>query len=93
MTFEDLQVLLNKFADLSILVVGDYFLDRYLIIDPELAEVSLETGLEARQITEIRNSPGAAGTVTSNLRALGVGRVRALGVMGADAEGSRKSHC
>lgn len=87
MTLEDLQTLLHKFADLSILVVGDYFLDRYLIIDPDLVEVSLETGLEARQVIQIRNSPGAAGTVTSNLCALGVGRVRALGIIGDDGQG------
>ena len=87
MTLNDLQSLLDRFADLSILVVGDFFLDRYLIIDPDLAEISLETGLEARQVVEIRNSPGAAGTVTSNLHALGVGHLRALGVIGTDGQG------
>ncbi|MDP6780102.1 MAG: PfkB family carbohydrate kinase [Candidatus Latescibacteria bacterium] len=87
MTHSDLQSLLAQFADLTVLVVGDFFLDRYLILDPDLAETSLETGLEARQVTKIRNSPGAAGTVTSNLCALGVGRVRALGVIGSDGHG------
>ena len=87
MTQKNLQNLLARFADLSILVLGDFFLDRYLIIDPDLAEISLETGLEARQVVEIRNSPGAAGTVTSNLCALDVGSVRALGVIGADGQG------
>ena len=68
------------------LVVGDFFLDRYLIIDRRLSEVSLETGLEAYQVVDIRCSPGAAGTVTSNLRALGV-QVTALGVIGEDGQG------
>ena len=87
MTSSKLSALLSGFQELNILVVGDFFLDRYLIIDPELAEESLETGLQARQVVQIRNSPGAAGTVTSNLSALGVGRVRALGVIGKDGHG------
>ena len=87
MTSSDLQKLLDNFPDLSILVVGDYFLDRYLVIDPDLAEISLETGLEARQVAQVRNRPGAAGTVTGNLNALGVGRIRALGVIGDDGQG------
>lgn len=87
MTHSDLQELLNRFSDLAILVIGDFFLDRYLIVDPDLAEVSLETGLEARQVVHVRNRPGAAGTVTSNLNALGVGRTRALGVIGDDGQG------
>lgn len=87
MTHSDLQELLNRFSNLAILVIGDFFLDRYLIVDPDLAEVSLETGLETRQVVQVRNRPGAAGTVTSNLDGLGVGRIRALGVIGDDGQG------
>ena len=87
MTHSDLQELLNRFSNLAILVIGDFFLDRYLIVDPDLAEVSLETGLETRQVVQVRNRPGAAGTVTSNLNSLGVGRIRALGVIGDDGQG------
>ncbi len=78
--------LLGRFPQLHVLVVGDFFLDKYLVIDRQLSEVSLETGLEAYQVVGIRHSPGAAGTVTSNLRALGV-RVTALGVIGDDGQG------
>jgi rfaE bifunctional protein kinase chain/domain len=81
-----LDELLNRFPHLHVLVVGDFFLDKYLIIDRRLSEVSLETGLEAYQVVEVRCRPGAAGTVTSNLRALGV-TVTALGVIGDDGEG------
>ena len=87
MTHSDLKVLLSRFSDLAILVVGDFFLDRYLMVDPDLAEISLETGLEARQVVEVRNRPGAAGTVTSNLNALRVGRIHALGAIGDDGQG------
>jgi len=86
MNEERLNELLDRFPHLHVLVVGDFFLDRYLIIDRRLSEVSLETGLEAYQVVEVRCTPGAAGTVTSNLRALGV-QVTALGVIGDDGEG------
>ncbi len=81
-----LESLLARFPALTVLVVGDFFLDKYLLIDRRLAETSLETGLESHQVVEVRRSPGAAGTVTANLRALGV-NVVALGVIGDDGEG------
>ena len=81
-----LQSLLTKFPALTLLVVGDFFLDHYLEIDAHLAETSLETGLEAHQVARVRFSPGAAGTVTSNLRALGANAV-ALGFLGDDGNG------
>ena len=83
---ERLQTLLDGFARVRILVVGDFFLDRYMLMDPALAETSLETGRVAHQVVAIRNSPGAAGTVTNNLRALDV-QVAALGVIGRDGMG------
>ena len=87
MTPHRLENLLSRFAGLSVLVVGDFFLDKYLVLDPGLDEPSLETGLDAHQVVERRCMPGAAGTVTSNLRALGVGNLHALGVTGDDGEG------
>jgi rfaE bifunctional protein kinase chain/domain len=77
---------LDRFTDLKVLVIGDFFLDKYLILERALGETSLETGLEAYQVVDVRCSPGAAGTVTSNLRALGA-QVIALGVIGDDGEG------
>jgi len=82
-----LDEILAGFADASIAVVGDFFLDKYLEIDPALSEVSLETGLEARQVVRVRCQPGAAGTIVSNLCALGVGRVVCVGFIGDDGEG------
>ena len=81
-----LQDLLNHFSDATVLIVGDFFLDKYLDIDPRLSEPSLETGLEAYQVTSVRRYPGAAGAVANNLRALDV-NVIALGVVGEDGEG------
>ncbi len=81
-----LNELLNKFPSRHLLVAGDFFLDKYLSIDPALSETSLETGLEAYQVVEIRHSPGAAGTVVANLRAMEV-QVSVVGVIGQDGEG------
>lgn len=83
---ERLAQILNQFSSRRILVLGDFFLDKYLMLDRRLSEISLETDLEAYQVTALRSSPGAAGTVVNNLRALGV-EVTALGVIGDDGEG------
>jgi rfaE bifunctional protein kinase chain/domain len=82
-----LQKILSAFNDVSLLAIGDFFLDKYLIIDRRLSERSLETGLEAYQVVDVRCSPGAAGTVVSNLKALGIGKVYTLGIIGNDGEG------
>jgi rfaE bifunctional protein kinase chain/domain len=86
MDLDRLRAILDRWPGLNILVVGDFFLDKYLIIERALAEISLETGLEAHQVVQTRCSPGAAGTVTSNLRAMEV-NVWAVGVIGDDGEG------
>ena len=87
MTPGRLELLLSRFAGLSVMVVGDFFLDKYLVLDPALDEPSLETGLDARQIVDRRCMPGAAGTVLANLHALGAGSIYVLGVTGDDGEG------
>src|SRR5438552_13040081 len=68
-------------------VLGDLFLDRYLDLDANLTEPSIETGLEAYQVVGVRSYPGAAGTVINNLAALGVGRIVPISMIGDDGEG------
>src|SRR3954471_10980436 len=68
-------------------VLGDLFLDRYLDLDAALTEPSIETGLDAYQVVNVRSYPGAAGTVINNLVALGVGRVLPIAMVGDDGEG------
>ena len=67
-------------------VFGDYCLDKYLFIDPERDEPSLETGLTAYQVYSVKCYPGAAGTICNNLRALGA-PVECIGYFGSDGEG------
>lgn len=81
-----LEQILAQFPTRRIMVVGDFFLDKYLFLERGLSEISLETGIEAYQVVQKRATPGAAGTVVNNLRALGV-PVTALGVIGDDGEG------
>ena len=81
-----LQELIAGFSCSRIAVLGDFFLDRYLDIDPALEELSVETGKPAHQVVNIRCFPGAAGTVVSNLAALGTGTLHAVGFSGEDGE-------
>jgi sugar/nucleoside kinase (ribokinase family) len=86
MTPERLQELIDSFPQRRVAVIGDYFLDKYLEVDPALAEPSLETGRTAHQVVQKRRAPGAAGTVVNNLAALGAGEMHALGAVGEDGE-------
>jgi bifunctional ADP-heptose synthase (sugar kinase/adenylyltransferase) len=82
-----LHQILDRLPGLTVGVLGDLFLDRYLDLDAALTEPSLETGLDAYQVVRVRPSPGAAGTVINNLVALGVQHVCPLAVVGDDGEG------
>lgn len=79
--------ILDRFSHVRLAVFGDYFLDKYLVIDPALNEPSVETGLDALQVVRVRHSPGAAGTVTNNLAGLEVGGIYAVGAIGDDGHG------
>jgi bifunctional ADP-heptose synthase (sugar kinase/adenylyltransferase) len=87
LTEEVIGTILKCLPNLTVGVLGDLFLDRYLDIDAALTEPSIETGLDAYQVTRVRSYPGAVGTVISNLAALGVGRIVPLAVIGDDGEG------
>jgi len=79
--------LLEAAPNLTVGLVGDLFLDRYLEIAPNVQEMSIETGLEAYQVDRVRNSPGALGTILNNLAALGLGRLVPVTVIGDDGHG------
>lgn len=81
-----LNELLANFPRQRIAVLGDFFLDKYLEVSPELAEPSLETGRVAHQVVAVRRFPGAAGTVVNNLAALGAAELHAIGAVGDDGE-------
>jgi rfaE bifunctional protein kinase chain/domain len=81
------QALAERYANLRIAVLGDFCLDRYLEIDPDKREVSLETGLPVHNVVNVRAQPGGAGTILNNLSALGIGTIHPVGFAGEDGEG------
>jgi bifunctional ADP-heptose synthase (sugar kinase/adenylyltransferase) len=84
---DTLETILRTLPRLTIGLVGDLFLDRYLHLIPGCRELSIETDLEAYQIDRVRNSPGALGTVLNNLAALGVGLLVPVTAIGDDGHG------
>ena len=93
LTCERLAELIDRFRSQRIAVLGDFFLDKYLDVDPAIAEVSVESGKIAHQVDGVRTSPGAAGTVVSNLASLGAGTLHAIGLTGDDGEGYDLRKC
>lgn len=87
LTTELVEKVLATIPGRTVGVLGDLFLDRYLDIDAERNEPSVETGLTAYQVVRVRAYPGAAGTVINNLAALGVSRIDPIGYIGDDGEG------
>jgi len=86
MTKGRLKELLDRFPTRRIAVIGDFFLDKYLDVDPGMVEFSVESGKRAHQVVRIRHSPGAAGTVVQNLASLGAGTIHTIGIVGDDGE-------
>jgi rfaE bifunctional protein kinase chain/domain len=82
-----LQHLLDGMRTAAVAIVGDFFLDDYMIIDPRLEEPSIETGLPAHQVIELRPSPGAAGSVSTKVAALEIGTAWAVTMLGDDGHG------
>lgn len=88
---DELKSLIARFADKKILVIGDFYLDAYWYIDKTRSTLSLETPWHNNPVVDQRYSPGAAGTITNNLNALGVGTVYTIGVIGNDGFGQTLS--
>lgn len=79
---------LAPLSSLRAAVLGDFCLDAYWQLDSHEPELSLETGLPIRRVRSQSYSLGGAGNVVANLVALGVGQVRAIGVVGTDLFGA-----
>ena len=88
-----LKTILDQFQDQRILVIGDFYLDAYWYVDKTRSTLSLETPWHTNPVVKQHYSPGAAGTVTNNLKALGVGTVYTLGVIGEDGFGGTLLEC
>lgn len=76
----------------KVVVVGDYFLDKYVYMKDSDTGKSLYTGKPTYVIRATRTSPGAAGTVAKNLANLGIGSIYAVGYRGDDGDGFNLEH-
>ena len=87
MTSARLKQILADIGRARIGVVGDFCVDSYYIIDADMSETSLETGLPIRPVREQRTSLGGAGNVVANLNAMGAVNLKAFAVIGPDCLG------
>ncbi len=78
--------ILDRFSDVKIAVLGDFFLDLYIEMERSRSEFSLETHKEAFQAIGLRGQPGAAGVVANNLASLNA-ETAAIGYVGNDGNG------
>jgi rfaE bifunctional protein kinase chain/domain len=72
----------------SLAVFGDFCIDAYWALHEGASEFSVETSLRVRQVKMQRYSLGGAGNVLTNLAALKVGHIQAIGVSGTDPFGA-----
>lgn len=87
MNLTDLAGILSAFSPLRVGVLGDFALDCYIGLETETGEQSIETGKPVHYGREIRSSPGAAGTIVNNLKALGIRQIYCFGWLGQDLFG------
>lgn len=90
--FNEIVQILREKEQPVITVFGDFSLDKYLYVDSDKDELSLETELTAYQITHKKLYAGAGGTITNNLLALGA-KVHCVGIVGNDGEGFELLKC
>jgi rfaE bifunctional protein kinase chain/domain len=87
LTESRLQWILDRITRTHVLVLGDYCLDIYWLVDSSRSEKSFETRLPTNPVREQRYSLGGAGNVANNLVDMGCRDVWALGVIGDDPWG------
>lgn len=84
MSIEPYEQILQRFADLRVMVVGDLMLDEYVF--GIVRRISPEAPVPVVEWTEESFVPGGAANVVNNLLALGA-RVSVFGVVGDDEKG------
>lgn len=84
-----LEEVLAKISAAKVAVFGDFCLDCYWLIDPDLSEASVETGKSVHRVRTQRYSLGGAGNLAANLATLGVRDIHVVGLIGRDMFGER----
>ncbi len=91
---QDLDILLSRFQQLKLLVVGDVMIDRYLL--GSVSRISPEAPVPVMQYESSESRPGGAANVALNIHELGA-TARLCSIVGEEEEGQQfidllKSH-
>jgi rfaE bifunctional protein kinase chain/domain len=78
--------IVDRFADTSVLVVGDLMVDQFVV--GQVERISPEAPVPVVRFAREDRRVGGAGNVAQNVRAVGA-RAEMIGVVGADADGAR----
>ncbi|GEM_PF-43284 len=78
---------MEKVRGARIGVLGDFCIDAYWELDASIPETSIETGKQVQHVRAERYSPGGAGNVVVNLKALGIKHITAFAIIGDDLFG------
>ena len=87
MNEDTLEKLFSRVCGRSVGILGDFCVDAYWELHPELGERSIETGIDTTPVSGVRYSPGGAGNIAANLQGLGAKRISCFGSLGADPFG------
>ncbi|HIE14234.1 TPA: sugar kinase [Candidatus Bathyarchaeota archaeon] len=85
---ERLIEILGSFRNLNVGIIGDFALDAYWYADMTRSEISRETPRFIRPVIKETYSPGGAGNVANNVKALKVNKVFGVTVFGDDWRGA-----
>ena len=87
MKVERIREILEGIRRVKVVVMGDFCIDAYWMMDARGGEISEETGLAATAVGRHYYSLGGAANIAANLAALGPAEIRAIGVIGDDIFG------
>ena len=76
--------LLHKIKDLSVLVIGDFMVDKY--IEGSVTRISPEAPVPVLEVKTKKRKLGGAGNVVNNISILGA-NIKVVGCVGKDADG------
>ena len=77
----NLNRIIEKFPNTSIAVIGDLCLDMYYFLTNDKSEISVETGIRTRSVSDFKHEAGGAGNVAINIKTLGASQVDIYGVI------------
>lgn len=84
---ETLDEIVSKLGTVKVCTIGDICLDFYLYADMKLSELSRETPHYPLPVVKEVASPGGGGNVVNNIKALKIGKLTPVSIIGNDWRG------